>query len=251
MPQQFVTVSEAQKLTGKSERTIRRFLKAHVDKYPEHFEMETQSGREIWLIESEFLSRHYPLEGMGEVDTVTSRDSAGQNIHGSKTLQKEWQKSKQEKHDKSEQSSNESTGKVADEGDNDRDKVVTGVTHSELWELVKELHEQLKEKDKQLDKYFTRQHEMMEKMGTLMEQGNFLLAQSQGAKIENKDEVKPEPTTSNVVDVDVDENAQDEVVGTTNNAKTKKGSQSTKKTKATKKSDPKKKSWWSVFGNAG
>ncbi|MEL7496564.1 MAG: hypothetical protein AAFN77_03075 [Planctomycetota bacterium] len=252
MAPEFITVSVAETLTGKSERTIRRFLQANVDKYPEHFEIETQSGRKIWLIESAFLAKRYPLVGRGESDTMSSRDNAGQNVHGSKTLQQEWQKSKQIQRDSDQETEGDSSEKTIGDHDGRRDNGVSGVSHGELWELVKDLRDQVKEKDKQLDRYFTNQQDMMEKMGTLMEQGNYLLAQSQSATIGNQD-TKTSPVASGVVDAEV---KADHVE--TKPVKTPKKNKSTKEKKQSKKptskqSDskktktPEKKSWWDVF----
>jgi len=102
MNHDFVTVAQARTLTGKSERTIRRFLKANVTQHPEHFEMETHSGREVWLIDPGFLASKYPLTHSGQDGTMSSRDGAGGNLHGAKNLQKQWQENKEKLRDKSE-----------------------------------------------------------------------------------------------------------------------------------------------------
>ena len=64
MEQQFVTVSQSRKLTGKSERTIRRFLQSNVTEHPSHFQQKHTNGRDIWLIDVEFLASCYPLKNI-------------------------------------------------------------------------------------------------------------------------------------------------------------------------------------------
>jgi len=90
---------------------------------------------------------------------------------------------------------------------------------------------------------------MMEKMGTLMEQGNFLLAQSQGATINPVEGESSKPDLPVVVDV-----APTEVTPAKKASKTKKktGSKKTKgKTKKQSKvkvaEPPKKRRWWNLL----
>ena len=154
-------VSEAQELTGKSERTIRRFLKANVNANPDHFEMKTKSGREVWLIATDFLKSHYPFVNAGENDTELSRDNAGGNASGGRGLQKEWQQSKQNSSGKETNTSEESTGAATARHDSDTDSGDT----AELWKLIHAQQEEIKKKDEQLDRYFTTQQEMMTTLG--------------------------------------------------------------------------------------
>jgi len=253
MNHDFVTVSQARTLTGKSERTIRRFLKANVTEHPDYFEMETHSGRDAWLINVSFLGSKYPLTGAGQDDTVTSRDNAGGNVHGAKKLQREWQENKENLQDKQ-----EANDRGVDEVEtSDHDKSLDSATGAneteELWSLVKDLQEQVKEKDRQLDRYYTSQQDMMKKMSTLMEQGNFLLAQSQGATINTPEPNDEKPLEAVVVDPSPAAKPQPKKAATT----VKKVKSSTSQSKPEVKQDEprsepskSKKNWWSVFSGS-
>ena len=94
MEQQFVTVSQARKLTGVSERTIRRFLKDNVTEHPSHFQQKHSGGRSIWLIDVEFLSKRYPLKNASEFDSILSGDSGTDTTRDNRGLSKQWQQSK-------------------------------------------------------------------------------------------------------------------------------------------------------------
>ncbi|MEM7477259.1 MAG: hypothetical protein AAF483_19925 [Planctomycetota bacterium] len=251
MSSTFVTVSQAQDLTGKSERTIRRFLTANVNDHPEYCEMETKSGRKVWLISTEYLSEHYPFQNAGDTDTLTSRDSAGKDATGGRNLQKEWQESKRNLPDNLEKLD----GGVSNDSSSDHDKphdTPESPDTAELWKLIHTQQEEIKRKDEQLDRYFTGQQEMMKTLGRLMEQDNLLLARSQEATLGNSEAiVKPEPAN----EVEVVEVKRERVA-----AKAKKGSGSAKNsnmksTKNTKASRTKAKTsdqtqtnrWWGLF----
>ena len=127
------------------------FLKSNVTEHPDHFEMETKSGREVWLIDPNFLEQHYPFADGTLDDMLTSRDNDSDNGTGAKNLQKQWQKNKQNQLD-NEQAPNESATNVdTDKHDKSRDGVSDTVGESQLWELVKDLQSQVKKKDEQLD----------------------------------------------------------------------------------------------------
>ncbi|MEL7499735.1 MAG: hypothetical protein AAFN77_19185 [Planctomycetota bacterium] len=227
-------------MTGKSERTIRRFLKANVEDHPEYFEMETRNGRDVWLIDAAFLKRHYPFVNAGKNDTVTSSVNAGQMTHDNKALQRTWQEKRQELRDKKRQ---EWTDEAATDRTNDNGKPdkPAGI-HEEnqrLWKLVSDLQEQVAKKDQQLDRYFTEQGELMKTMGRLMEQDNLLLARSQEATIP----VATERGTSEPMDVKpavvVEKSTSEKTKPTTK----KKSSTQKKKVVKAKTVGPKK-PWW-------
>lgn len=240
----FVTAAEAQSLTGKSERTIRRFLKSNVETHPEHFEMEARNGRDVWLIEAAFLERQYPFVSAGQNGTVTSRGNAGQMPQDNKALQRKWQEKKEKKHDTFSEEGSTNGDSVRTE-DSSKPDSHYGVheENKKLWDLVANLQDQVAKKDKQLDRYFTEQGELMKTMGRLMEQDNLLLARSQEATIV----VGPEDKgVSNPIDV---ENVS--TVKKSTKKPSKKKPKSVVKSKdsaeavAEAKTAKEKKSWWS------
>ena len=187
MEQQFVTVSQSRKLTGKSERTIRRFLQNNVTEHPSHFQQKHTNGRDIWLIDVEFLASHYPLKDIGDASGVLTGGSDTDMSRDNRGLSKQWEKSKA----KQEGTESSATGKSASKGDgipaNDTDKSrdttdspPDSMDQKELWKLVNQQQKIIEKKDEQLDRYFTEQQEHMKTMGRLLEQNNLLAAQGAG-----------------------------------------------------------------------
>ena len=250
MEQKFVTVSQARKLAGKSERTIRRFLQNNVAEHPEHFQQKHTNGRDIWLIDVEFLASRYPLRNISDAsggltggdDTDMSRDNRG--------LSKQWEQSKA----KQEGTDPSGSGKTEPDGDgipaNDTDKSggtddspASSMDQKELWKLVNQQQKIIEKKDEQLDRYFTEQQEHMKTMGRLLEQNNLLAARSQDATIGGTaNEVVVEKAV--VVDAASDKKprtSKEKVISKT------KASTKNKKSKVVakpKEAEPVKKPWW-------
>jgi hypothetical protein len=177
-------------LTGKSERTIRRFLQKHVVDSPNHFRQKTNGGRDVWLIETDFLRQHYAFEAANEslakvaggTDTDMARDNKG--------LTKKWQQSKQDRAGTVEGAAGESqvdhdsgAGAVTDTPVKKQTQPADSLNVDELWALVKHQQETIEKKDEQLDRYFTEQAGHLKTMGRLVEQNNLLTARAQGEAI--------------------------------------------------------------------
>lgn len=254
----FVTVSEARKLTGKSERTIRRFLKSYVTKKSQYFQPDTQNGKSIWLIDSDFLNEHYEFKSKGDNvrgvagdnDTVKSRDNKG--------LMDKWQQEAEKQRDMSREPAGHNVSDSSDNGlknenDSDKEEVLSGqknpnstdASSDQAWDLVKKLQEQIEKKDEQLDRYFTQQNEMMTTMGRLMEQDNLLLARSQeNPNLAKQSDANP-GEESNVVDVDMTETELESELDSADS-----NNETVVETKMADKSESKKEkrgSWFGLF----
>jgi len=250
MEQQFVTVSQSRKLTGKSERTIRRFLQSNVTEHPSHFQQKHTNGRDIWLIDVEFLASRYQLKNVddagggltGDSDTDMSRDNKG--------LSKQWEQSKA----KQEGTGSSPTGKAAskvdgmpangtDKSRDTTDSPPNSMDQKELWNLVNQQQKIIEKKDEQLDRYFTEQQEHMKTMGRLLEQNNLLAARSQDSAIGGTPaEVVVEKAV--VVDVEPKKKPRTNSQKSTSKPKSSSTNNESKVVAKSKAKDSAKKSWW-------
>lgn len=250
MEQQFVTVSQARKLTGISERTIRRFLKDNVTENPSHFKQKHTGGRSIWLIEVDFLSNRYPLKNASEFDSILSGDNDMNTARDNRGLSKQWEQSKAKQEGTEDNPSDiaaskgdgthaNGTGKSRDNTDSPPDSL----DQKELWKLVNQQQKIIEKKDEQLDRYFTEQQEHMKTMGRLLEQNNLLAARSQDSTIGGTPtEVVVEKAV--VVDLESKKKPRTNDKKPASKPKSSSANNRSKVVAKSKSKDSAKKSWW-------